>query len=112
LTRNSGLFVALFTISITGCGQEAKKRAADDAWRDLHASMKRDNDELELENARLEYINMRTEFGDETAARWDKCLNDPPKQKANQASCKRLLAHIASVQAATAKADAAKKAKW
>jgi hypothetical protein len=106
-----GLFV-LSAILITGCDQKERQQKAREATDDAHASMARQITEVELENARLEYANMQMEFGDETAARWDKCVGAPPKQKANQASCAKLLAHIASVQAARAKADAAKKAKW
>jgi hypothetical protein len=99
-------------VLLCGCNREKEAREAERAIERSTAERHAANLKMEAENAALEYQIVEMEFGRETAQQWDKCLADPPKIKANQVACAKLLAHIKSVREANDKAEKAKEAKW
>jgi hypothetical protein len=95
-----------------GCDSARKQQEQAQALQDAGATLRESNAALKLEAARLEYQNVESEFGGDVARKWDRCVNDPPKMKANQESCARLVEHVRKAQAARSAADQAAAAKW
>ncbi len=106
------IFLAIALAFLTGCNDEKKRQESQRAWDALNQSQQKANDELDAQNAALEYELIRTEFGEDAARKWDKCLHDPPRVKKNQDMCATLLAHIKKIQDKQVQDEKIKKSKW
>jgi Skp family chaperone for outer membrane proteins len=82
MTRVLFLTIALVC---TGCGQSAADRQFE--LDKMNTGLEAESKKLDDENKALELRIARGHFGDVFAAKFERCLFDPPKQPKNQKAC-------------------------